>query len=166
MFGLHEMFLQSNKPVRITTAAKARLNTQTRKIDNIESRKRSPEGYPGPPSIAKLCRVVVKSQMFAIGLPNPSSCNEVMVFTNSHGHGRSGHNSRSLPEYPNIDEMQRYLQEVWDQKMRELNDPNTKLKYLHLGHPKEKSNRKETSPTSSQPATPVKQRSSPLHNSK
>jgi len=144
------MYLQTqNKPVRITTAAKARLNTQTRKIDNIESRKRSPEGYPGPPS--------------------PSSCNDVMVFTNSHGsHGRSGHNSRSLPEYPNIDEMQRYLQDVWDQKMRELNDPNSKLKYLHLGHPKEKNNsRKETSPTNSQPATPVKQqRSSPLQNSK
>ncbi|OXA64140.1 hypothetical protein Fcan01_01904 [Folsomia candida] len=80
----------SSKPNRLTTTAKTRLHSH--KLDNIEPRKRSPDG---------------NSQ----GPPSPS---EVIVFNNTNHTASGGRNNqpvRNAPEVPQVEEIYRYFRE-------------------------------------------------------
>jgi len=147
------MFLQnSNKPgSRSLVTTKSRLNPHNQKFERLESRKRSPENYHSHNS-----------------LQSPPSSTDVMVFTSSQSHHSSrspqGSRSNSYPEYPSLDEMYKYVQDVWDQKMSEANAPNSKIKCLNLSKPafQDKPTRKDST-GSSPPTAPVKRQSPHQH---
>jgi len=139
------MFL-SNKPARLTTAAKARLSTHAHKLDNIDSRKRSPDVHTGPPS--------------------PS---EVIVFNNtnqSNGGNRGGaHAARNLPEVPQIEEIQQYLRDMWDRKMHEIKTQNLKVLWIKSDREMKRDAASVVSSGSHVSGAP-KQRNSPQHSRK
>ncbi|CAL8101841.1 unnamed protein product [Orchesella dallaii] len=139
------MFL-SNKPARLTTAAKARLST-AHKLDNIDARKRSPDGHAGPPS--------------------PS---EVIVFNNTNqsngGNGRGGHVARTLPEVPQIEEIQQFLRDMWDRKMHEIKTQNLKVLWIKTDRDMKREGAAISGGSHSHVSGGSKQRNSPQHSRK
>jgi len=109
-----------NKPgSKLVAASKARLNTHTNphhKIEAIETRnKKSPDGNPPTPT-------------------SPSQPSEVLVFNNTthHGSSRAAHYNRSLPEVPNYEEIEKFMKDSWDERIRRINDPSLNLKVLWI----------------------------------
>ncbi|ODN02266.1 hypothetical protein Ocin01_04406 [Orchesella cincta] len=129
----------------VDTKSKPRLSTHAHKLDNIDSRKRSPDGHTGPPS--------------------PS---EVIVFNNtnqSNGNGRGGaHVTRTLPEVPQIEEIQQFLRDMWDRKMHEIKTQN--LKVLWIKSDREMKRDGATVSSGSHLSGAPKQRNSPQHSNR
>jgi len=57
----------------------------------------------------------------------------VIVFNNTHHSGNGGRNNhppRSLPEVPQVDEINRFLRDTWDRKMHEVKTQNLSILWI------------------------------------
>jgi len=90
-------------------------HTNPHKLDTLDARKKSPDVNPPTPT-------------------SPSQPSEVLVFNNTthHGSSRAAHYNRSLPEVPNYEEIEKFMKDSWDERIRRINDPSLNLKVLWI----------------------------------